>query len=560
MAALPTALLAQSELLITWTGTPGEFENTITADTLADGTQAHDVYVLEANRVYLQIHSIAVNSSFTVRGQEPADGEFPATVQPLPGSDGLSAFVDWPPSNFQLFGDNASLDLENLLFNGAFADQSTHLWAIAVPRGADQKVVVENNVWSDYQMTFATFGVNSDFYFNNSIVKACPSYPGGVFFNGFAWGGGSWMGTSDSLVVTNSSIMNQFGEAMVIYDQVKYGLVDHNTFANIVMGVCFYRGQNNMTFSNNLFYNTKIYGQSSNYVGLWGGVESGQGVMAVLSQGEADSATVAAGRGWDHENRNITYNNNAWASDQAVLNFWQTPPWQWTVEGSMGQDSTVYDTMFALADQYKWIGDTTKAIMEGDPTIREFSNVQTTATLNLSTEYINSIIPRIWDFRDDNDMQTYTDEWWQYEHDNNPTNVEWPIHEDLSYAANSPAATASMTGGPVGDPRWMPTTTSVGDNNILPSEFTLEQNYPNPFNPSTEISFTIDQSSEVRLTIHNILGQTVRVLVEESLLAGSHNYTWDGRDNLGNAVPSGVYVYTLSNESRTATKKMTLMK
>ncbi len=559
---LPIGIMAQSELLITWTGTPGEFENTIAADTLTDGTQAHDVYILEAGKIYLQITEINVNSSFTVRGQD-ANGGVPATIQPLPGADGLPAFTGWPTTNFNMFGENATLKLENLLFNGAFADQSTHLWSIAVPRGDNQRLVVENNVWSDYQLSFAAFGTNTKFYFNNSIVKACPSYPGGVFFNGFAWGAGSWMGTIDTIMVTNSSIMNMFGEAMVIYDQAEiYGLVDHCTFANIVMGVCFYRGQNNMTFSNNLFYNIKVYGQSKHdesAFGLWGGVKNGQGIIAILPQPAADSASIANGRGWDHLNRNISYHNNAWVNDQNVLDFYQTSPWQWDVTDSNGVTTTTHDTMLALSDQYKWVGDTTLKVIANDASITEFNNVQTTATLALAPEYINAIIPRIWDFRDDLIMQTYDNEWWQYEHDGNPTNVEWPIHEDLRYSASSPAATASETGGPVGDPRW---DIIVGINDAVntPKEFTLNQNYPNPFNPTTDIAFTLKQPSDIRLTIHNVLGQVVKTLVNESLLAGAYSYTWDGRDDLGNSVTSGVYLYTLNTKNKSVTKKMILMK
>ena len=141
-----------------------------------------------------------------------------------------------------------------LLFNGAMADQSTHVWSVVNPRGNNQKVMVDNNVWSDYQMTLALFGRDTDIYVNNTVFKAVPSYPGGVFFNGFMWGGGSWMGTIDSLSITNSSIMNTWGEALVVYEQVSYGMVDHVTFANIVMDPIWYRGGNNMTFKNNLMF------------------------------------------------------------------------------------------------------------------------------------------------------------------------------------------------------------------------------------------------------------------------------------------------------------------
>ena len=78
------------------------------------------------------------------------------------------------------------------------------------------------------------------------------------------------MGTIDTLIIENSTISNVIGEAIVVYSQVDHGLVNHNTFANIVMGAIWYRGQNNMTVKNNLLYNTKSHGQSTYDISGWG--------------------------------------------------------------------------------------------------------------------------------------------------------------------------------------------------------------------------------------------------------------------------------------------------
>ena len=561
---LPAAAAAQTEMMIPWTGMPGELETTIVADTTADGMQTHDVYVLEKGRVYLQIEPIDVNGSFTLRGQmyDPADpADVPATIQPLPGPDGVSRYEGWPPgSHFKLLGDGATLKLENLLFNGAMADQSTHVWCIAVAYGSNQRLEADNNVWSDYQMTLMSFGSNSDFLVNNTIIKANPSYPGGVFFNGIVWGGGSWLGTIDTLVVTNSSIMNFWGEGIVIYEKVDHGLVDHTSFVNMVMRPIFNRGGNNMTFSNNLMYNTKIFGQSSFYYGLWGSIDGGSGVMDINHQPPPDSAAMAAGRHWDHLNRNIVWHNNAWANDEQVLDFWQAGPWEWEVVNDSGEVEVRQDTMLALAIQNQFVGDSTRALMAADPSIREYDNVQTTATLLLDPEYLTRIIARIEDFRDNEAHDTFLDEWWQYEHDNDPINVEWPIHEDLRYTFNSPAATASDTGGPVGDPRWIPFVNTDVEEEGVPSSFSLDQNYPNPFNPSTDIAFSLDQLSDVRLVVYNVLGQPVSELVSGTLPAGTYKVRWDGTNSAGYGVASGVYLYALSTGDVTASKKMTLIK
>lgn len=93
-----------------------------------------------------------------------------------------------------------------------------------------------------------------------------------------------------------------------------------------------------------------------------------------------------------------------------------------------------------------------------------------------------------------------------------------------------------------------------------PTEYALTQNYPNPFNPETTIKYQLPGASNVRLSIYTALGQEVRRLVDYSQPAAYHQVVWDGRDNAGNPLPSGVYFYRLETEKFTAIKKMVMMK
>ena len=86
------------------------------------------------------------------------------------------------------------------------------------------------------------------------------------------------------------------------------------------------------------------------------------------------------------------------------------------------------------------------------------------------------------------------------------------------------------------------------------------QNYPNPFNPETNIEFTLNASSNIRLEIFNILGQQVVTLADEQLTAGTHIYTWRGKDSKGQNVSSGIYFYRLTTDKTSLTKKMLLLK
>ena len=90
----------------------------------------------------------------------------------------------------------------------------------------------------------------------------------------------------------------------------------------------------------------------------------------------------------------------------------------------------------------------------------------------------------------------------------------------------------------------------------------LFQNHPNPFNPETTISFELenDSKSPVILTIYNAKGQKVKTLLKENLNAGKHSTVWNGEDEAGKNVSSGIYFYQLSVNSEQSTKKMILLK
>lgn len=94
----------------------------------------------------------------------------------------------------------------------------------------------------------------------------------------------------------------------------------------------------------------------------------------------------------------------------------------------------------------------------------------------------------------------------------------------------------------------------------LPTSFDLSQNVPNPFNPTTNISFALPTTSKVNLSVYNVLGQHVKTLVDADMAAGYQTVTWDGTDNTGHSVASGVYFYKLRAADFASTKKMLMLK
>lgn len=102
--------------------------------------------------------------------------------------------------------------------------------------------------------------------------------------------------------------------------------------------------------------------------------------------------------------------------------------------------------------------------------------------------------------------------------------------------------------------------TAANDNNVAPARTELVGNYPNPFNPNTTIKFANKENGMVKLNIFNVRGQKVRSLVNSQMAAGTHTINWNGTDDNGNVVASGVYMYNLECGRYTSTKKMILMK
>jgi len=94
----------------------------------------------------------------------------------------------------------------------------------------------------------------------------------------------------------------------------------------------------------------------------------------------------------------------------------------------------------------------------------------------------------------------------------------------------------------------------------LPRAYALHQNYPNPFNAGTVIRFDLEESSDWTLKVYNLLGQSVRTFGSEGAAVGPVNVTWNGTDDNGRQVASGVYFYRVQAGTFTDTKKMTLLK
>ena len=97
------------------------------------------------------------------------------------------------------------------------------------------------------------------------------------------------------------------------------------------------------------------------------------------------------------------------------------------------------------------------------------------------------------------------------------------------------------------------------NNPISPDHFVLEQNYPNPFNSITTISYTLANAGTVTIEIYDVLGKKIRTLFHNKQISGHYSVNWNGKNELGNKVSSGVYFYKIKSETFKETKKMVLL-
>jgi len=136
------------------------------------------------------------------------------------------------------------------------------------------------------------------------------------------------------------------------------------------------------------------------------------------------------------------------------------------------------------------------------------------------------------------------------------------FYDDFTWGSysNSPANFPVNDGGRVMFTEIEFTITNNTDPNVAPAITMLKQNYPNPFNPETTISYNMPMAGAVNLSVYNLKGQLVRSLVNGNVAAGDHRIVWNGTDNNGNGVPSGIYFYRLTNANGSETRKMMLMK
>ena len=134
----------------------------------------------------------------------------------------------------------------------------------------------------------------------------------------------------------------------------------------------------------------------------------------------------------------------------------------------------------------------------------------------------------------------------------------WPAYKNYYGAANNLTAGADNAYAEIITDSGSEVQHKGNLNKVV--SYKLIQNYPNPFNPSTLIDYQVPEYTNVTITVYSVLGKELRILVNDYKEAGNYQVEWDGRDNEGRRVASGLYFYQMSTVNYQAVKKLIIQK
>ncbi|MFH1195137.1 MAG: FlgD immunoglobulin-like domain containing protein [bacterium] len=573
MSAVTSNLLAQSTTETVYI--PGSeslnISNIINADT---SVTEHRTYVLDRGAIYYIDKAFEITHSCTFTAQGAAAR--PPVLAVAIRADGSNE--EW---FFKLIEVGINVELNDLYLLSMRSDQQTLGWSRAIHIGANNISLKLRNVVFD---AFTEAGIRidgadfvkldvQDCHFRNFIHST--SYFGGQPFlsNG--------NDHPDSTIFINNTF---FACNSYLYSIRGFGprsVFKHNTVVYTAVNPFLIRQADNLYIEDNLFYATHAWGgDPEQVIGGWflnypDTVSSS--VYRIRKQMTYYGLYATTGPEVYYQDLGLTYDpskrvnvtlNNDNFNPTKLVDFYNT--WNDTV--------TVFDSVEVITGPKqslkrvltlaRWINDLGIEVIDS---LTNPSNWDYTPFVNVANNI--SVDPQFTDagvVGHIDELVGYVyriaarklDTPWHYQLNFPPA---WPIPENLAYS-NTAMQTGGTDGFAIGDLNWFPDQKAQWLTNVetvsstIPTTFSLSQNYPNPFNPETNIEFNLPANETVKLVIYNVLGQKVKTLINNDMKAGSYKTVWNGRDDFGKQVASGIYMISLESNSFRATKKMTLLK
>ncbi|MEG8945660.1 T9SS type A sorting domain-containing protein [Rosettibacter firmus] len=552
-----------------------QISDIINADT---AVSAHRVYVLDRGAIYYIEKAFEINHpcTFIAKG-DPT--KRPPVLAPAIRADGSSE--EW---FFKLIKQGIKVELNDLYLLSMRADGKTLGWSRGIHIGADnislklRRVVFDGFTEAGIRVDGADFVKLDvqDCHFRNMLHST-------AYFGGqpFLSGG---LDQPDTIKFINNTFFacNSYIFSIRGYDP--YSLFEHNTMVYGAVNPFLTRQASNLYMRNNLMYAMHAWGGDPEQImGGWffnwpdtvsssiyqirrTGTYQGRSVVG-------PEAFVEPAKGIDSsffvpsKRVHITV-NNVYHFPEKLVKFYND--WNDTVKIADSVEipsggKRLFVRKITLA---RWINDYGKDALDSltNPKSWDYSpNIACTNNIDANPNFTDAGVLGHLDQLIDYVRKIASrklDNPWHYELNFPP---KWPIPEKLVYS-NSALMTFGTDGYPVGDLNWFPEKKQLWLTGIkeidhtIPTDFSISDAYPNPFNPETKINFSIAKQAKVRLTIYNILGQKVRTLINQEMMPGKYAASWDGRDDLGRQVSSGVYLIGFESDSFKAFRKVVLMK
>jgi hypothetical protein len=545
-------------------------DQVILGDTTAAGARKHDVYQLVSlDTTYLFDATITFNSSVSIVGVPDAATGRPPCIQPDVLGDGSI-----PGVLFTVSGAGTHYTFKNLYLLGIAINNSPNFGGgQAIQVSSDNiRLTLDNVVFEQWSQFAIGYSANMDkFYITNCKFRNMTTQPN-QWYVGEVLRNENYIGAfaTDTIVMKYNTMLCVSGYATAATGGiVNYYEFSHNNVVYTFKNLFFLDRMVNAKFNNNIFYGVYAGGQNmTEYSGGWDSFTA-QTVASIITMGPLDSTTAALLLGHASTGpgdpaaellRKVEVKNNAYFWPQGLTDYW-------TAWNDTAHVDSIYTPVFMNSQSVAMFSSsaTPGFVQSGNQNVDPGFGASIPGVLNAGTGNANGV--GLLDWFKAVRTGTGTTETYGYDITQVGTAANWvppwPLPEatDMQYT-NASVKNSSTDGIALGDPYWfLGTPTAVAPQpESVPLEFSLSQNYPNPFNPSTTILFTLKSAEHVKLVVYNMLGQEVRTLVDQQMMTGNHNVTWDGRDNRGRQLSSGVYYYRLETTSFTATRSMVLLK
>jgi len=479
----------------------GTLNSTINGDTTAFGTRKDPdtIYELDKGGYYVTMGTIE-NKNYHLRIRAAAGTGKRPIIRPGVVSGGSSS---------RPFGPKGDLTLDGVYLTNLDEQDGIKQYVIRLSADDLKLTILNSHIDREGQIAIRCDGKNPSIIIKNSIMSNVgtmnsPSNGRGVDYRG---------NEIDTLIYENNTFYNL--TSRIIRDgggSVKYCRINHNTIVNSAQQGCSIGSAVEAYFTNNLFINTGFLGRDSSNLD-WFSLFTDPLNQALIDQGYVQKIEI--------------HNNNFYVSPEILaaypVDIMPTPFFSEHTQavinsGGWGSSNTNLPVTFTASPQMP---------------------------LHVMIDYYDTTVV----VKPEMDLGG-----------GSPDYVGTQLPFDFSYPTSSPLYTASTGGQPLGDLNWFGMTVGVANEEVLPSKYELYSNYPNPFNPTTNIRYSLPAPGNVKVEIFNTLGQLIHTVVDQYQNSGTHNVVWNGMDNSGNQVSTGVYIYKLTTSNFVSAKKMMLIK